>query len=408
MSKLHVYIKPFDANGVYVPDFIEVTNDVSQDGLGTLNQQLDNTAFDIGIFRNSFGKLKLRNDHGFYSEVGNTNSIFNHTRSNSLLRITWEPGDGPLICGFFKAGVETILSEEIEIFTGFLNDRGTKSDISDQLITFDMLGKAAIFGQTRVPFASLSAGDLTSLTLFKLLNQTKITDLLIVDAANISVSIDSTIDTKASMDGELVLEALKRLLGPANAVLYIKNDTVFISPRTPTVSSQFTFFGHGSANGIENIISIKSIRSGVQRVLNYVRWQNTNLVAEDTGSTTKYGIFEKSISSSFFTNSTKRNNSIGSIRDEFSDPKQEFELVVPLNVDTLPLFLLDKITIDYPAILYPDESDSLPVYNIAQYDIARYPLAETALEISTAETYKIMSRKLNFKQEMIEYSMRQI
>jgi hypothetical protein len=48
-NKWRVYIKAFDDNGVYNADWEEVTDDVIFGEIGSINSDLDNTDYDIGV-----------------------------------------------------------------------------------------------------------------------------------------------------------------------------------------------------------------------------------------------------------------------------------------------------------------------------------------------------------------------
>jgi hypothetical protein len=126
VSRFRVYLKQFDEDGNYLADFTEITRDVSN--LGSLSQQLDNTEYGIGVFRNSGFTLKMRNDEGLYSEADTLKSIFKFKRSDSIVKITWDFRDYDLITGFFYAG-EEVLTEEVEIFRGLIADVSSSSDI---------------------------------------------------------------------------------------------------------------------------------------------------------------------------------------------------------------------------------------------------------------------------------------
>lgn len=410
MSKIHVYITPFDDSGNYA-DEIEVTDDVDFSSISNLSQSLDNNEFDVGIFRTSNIKLKLVNSDGRYSEADALRSIFKFKRIDSLCRITWEPGDHKLICGFFQAGCAT-LSEEVTVFKGLINDSPSKMDITKQTILFTVLGIEDVFNRITVPFSSISNGDSFETVFYTLLNQAAITNLLTVDANNISASINETIDDKSEIENKSVLQALKLLLLPSNSVLYIKDDTVYISPRDPSADLKKTFYGQASPNGIENIIDIKAMSAGQNRVLNYFTWKDTTELQQSASSVLRFGIVPKEINTPLIDTSstTKINNIIADLRDEFADSKKEMNLLVPMDVDTMPLGLLDRISVDYPPIALESDEGTIPYYDTGLiYDDGHvYPAEIGTIEILASERFKILERKVNLKDEIIDFRIRAI
>lgn len=158
INKWRVYVQPFDRFGAYTGEWIEVTSHCSLEDLGAIAFQLDNTDYNIGIYRNSNFQVTFRNDDGMFSDVGQPGSIFQWTRTNSLFKITYTPeefaeSDG-VVCGFFIAG-NTFLSQETELFRGFLSDKAMTMDLEDQKLTFDVLGLEQILTQVPVNMAKL-------------------------------------------------------------------------------------------------------------------------------------------------------------------------------------------------------------------------------------------------------------
>jgi len=407
MGQVHVFLKQFDINGVYESNFTEVTDDITENGLGKLRQRLDNTQFDIGVFRNSNVKLTFKNDDGRYSDVGETlNTIFKSKRADTQVKITWEPAT-KLIPGFFIPGPTAILSEEITMFEGLLNDDSSAEDATGQQIPFNILGKESIFSRVDVPFLSVSNGDLFSALFFTLLNQTKITDLLTVSALNISVGTDVEIDVRDSLENKTVLEAFKSALLASNSVLFVKDNTVFISPRTIGASSDFTFFGEASINGIENISRIARVRTGANRIFNYWTWKDTNILRKDDTSIAKFGISKKELDVALITDTTKRQTILANLRDEFALPKRELKLSAPIDPKLVEdVFLLSKVSIDHPSITIVADDAELPFYDKALYDIARYPDEFTSLIIDVLTDFKVMDREIDLKTEVASYQLR--
>jgi hypothetical protein len=400
-----VYIKPFDDTGAYT-EWLEVTKDVIFSSLGSINTDLDNTDYDIGVYRVSNFKVTLNNLNGKYSDVGSEQTIFKYKRSDSLVRITWEIEEtGPFV-GIAESG-SGYLSEEIDIFVGLLNDESLSMDLSKQEVSFMCLGRESVFQRQIVPFGTISNGDLISTVLYNILNQEAISELMTVDASNIACGIDVTIDSIASLQNKTVQEGLNKLLLASNSVLYIQDDSVFISPRVASDDVRFTFYGQGSPRGQENILDLKNIRNGLNRTFNYFTWKDTALYSSDLTSVDKYGVRKKELDFEFITTDVKRQSILDALSLEFKLPKQEFDLYTTLNYQSMAVDLLDRVSIDYPRV-YLTGNNPLPICGIAICGEAILPRALWSFDISPIDGYKIIGKSLDIKNSLIKFRARLI
>jgi hypothetical protein len=406
--RFRVYLKPFDDTGNYVADWIEVTSDVSADSMADLRQVLDDDTYNVGVFRFADFALKLRNEQGLYSDAGELRSIFQYKRSDALVRITWQLQDfeshpGVIIPGEFIPG-----NDEVEIFEGLLSDEASDTDIRDQIAQFKVRGLESVFANTEVPFADISNGDLVSEIILAILDQDRITQYLTVAALNINPSYDAAIDDVSEYETSTVKEVLDDMLLISNSILVIEDGVVIVKPRTETVAVMATFYGQASNNGIENIIDLKDIRTGVQKMFNYCTWAETTLLAREADSIAMYGIRKKEFDFSQVTNNTTRQNILNEFRDEFGLPKATLSMTVPCTEENLMLKLLDSIIVDYPTVLYAPPGEQIPVYGTAIYGDSVYPYGAWSLTIGTAGTWKIMGRNLKTKNHQIEFILRKV
>lgn len=414
MSRFHVYISPFATDsGEGYADEIEVSDDIDWSSLGSIVHALDNTDYDIGVFRNSSFRFRLSNDAGLYSEPGTSESIFKYRRGDSLVRITWEPGERAPVCGFFLADGLTPLSEEVEIFKGLLNDDTAESDIDDQIVTFTALGFESLFARTEIGSAgdtlydSINPGDLLSSIVYKLVNQAPFNELVEVSLANIALGQNAAIDDKSELENSTVLEALGTILLATNSVLYVRDGVLIVSPRAPGEDLAYTFYGQASRRGVENIAQISSLRNGENRVFNYFTWKDTTILRKDDSSVDRYGVFKKEISLDLITDTAKRELLLDSLLSEFGSPQSEFDLVTPIEPDRLVLFLLDKVSVDYPTLSLPTD-ETTAIYNVTDYNESRYARNIFALTIEANDRFKILERRINIREESIQFRMRKI
>lgn len=408
MSRFRAYIKPFDSIGNYVTDFIEVTRDVDFNAMGTIKETIDASEYNVGVFKFNQFSLKLNNLSGEYSDVGAPRSIFSYKRSDSILKITWSVGDDITQCGNTICGA-SLTNIEQTVFSGLLSDSSLSMNIRDQFVSFQALGFESIFDIIETPFSSITAlTDTISDVIYKCLNQTEVTALMTVSAVNIDVENDIIIDNKDDLENTTVKEALDLLLLAGNSVLYIKDQVVYVSPNTATATVQKTFYGQGSNNGIENVQNITSIKSGLNKTFNFWTWTDTALVESDAPSISTYGVRKKEIDITLITDTTKREDTLTSLRDEYRNPRQEFYMTVPITYESLDLFVLDRIEVDYPIVYRPAEGSDIPLYSVAVYGEARYPNGDWAFELTTDEDQIILERRIDTKKQIIIFKCREI
>lgn len=409
MSRIRVYLKTYDSAGNLLSDFTEITEYVDASSMGTIVQELDSSDYNIGVIRNSNLSIKLNNQEGLFSTPDIADSLFRSKRDDSIIKITYDFTSYDIMPGFFNPG-EEIVSLEYDIFEGLLNDDATVDDAKTQTVSFQVLGYESILQKLQVPFASIANGDLISEIIYTCLNQTEFTSFISVDALNIDLDTDIAIDDVADLENKSVLDALKDLLLIANSVLYIDLDqVVHVVARVATADVQYTFYGQASNNGVENICELKDIRTGVNRVFNYWSWKDTANYQENVSSVTVYGARNKSIDLPLVTNSTSQNTILSNLLTEFADPKKEITVKAVINdEDILSLFLLDRVSIDYPQIILTGLGNTVPIYDVDRYDEVVYPGVLNSINIEPDDSWKVMKRKFDLKTETFEFSLRAI
>lgn len=411
MSRVRVFLKQFESEGFYVSDFTEITDDVID--IGSIEQSLDNSTYDIGIFKNSGLSLRLRNDHGRFGPPESSKSIFNIKRQDSIIRVTWNARPSPAYAGFFTCHPLPIGSD-VTVFEGFLFDTSGNSSIEDQFINFRVNSYETIIDRLETPFSSISNGDLFSEAILTLLNQSELTDFLTVSGSNITCAVDETIDDKSSLEETTVKEALvsQNLLLAASSVLYVKDSTVYVTTRDASATNKFTFYGQAAINGIENIIEIKDFRDGSNKIFNFIQWTDTTQVQSDPSSITSFGIRKRNLATNLIStgSTSKIQNILGEIRDDFRNPKREFRLTAPITYETLELNLTDRVTVDYPTIYRPADENPIPRWGQADtvWGDFVWPLGQYSLTISPNDPFKIMGKKIDLKKDTIEFYLREI
>ena len=345
----------------------------------------------------------MSNEHGRYSDVDVCQSIFKYKRSDSLIKITWSPN----INEQYVAGTSFMIDDEI-IFEGLLNDEGTDLDIKSQEIKFQCFGYESILDKIEVPFSSISIGDTLEEILFTCLNQSLLTEHILVDALNISVPVNSSSDIIEDLENMTVREAVNEILIIANAVLYINNGIMYVTSREESNDLMYTFYGQASNDGIENVNNLSNIKRGQNRIFNLWTWAETNEASRQSSSIDKYGIRKKEMSSVLITNSTKITNSLDALRDEFGLPKKELDLETGIKTERFSLNLLDKINIDYPTVFIPADENQLPLWGKVNWGEFKWPIGQWSLTIPTTTFWKIIGIKFKIKDNKIILKVREV
>ena len=155
---------------------------------------------------------------------------------------------------------------------------------------------------------------------------------------------------------------------------------------------------------------MSAIKSGLSNTFNFWEWQNVAGFAPVSDATSKatYGVRKNSISGASITDSTKRTAILTELKDEFKLPKREFDLTCILGYETLELFILDKVQVDYPTPYSPPEGEIFPLFGVAIFGTSRFPYGEFGITISDTDRFKIIGRKINIKDQLITFSLREI
>lgn len=403
---IRIYLQPFDDAGMFGEE-IEVTSDVDRDALGKIKRSLGDTTYDIGILRYNNLSLKLQNWHGKYSDVDNLKSVFRFRRSGSKVRVTWAPA-APAICGIAVCG-ESILSEEVTIYRGILNDDASVMDADDQIMHFDVLSYDSQFSKVIVPYSDLSGSDTLKDILVKILDQAAITRYATVDSEDINLEVDYIPDDLTWFENKTGKEAIEKILLVSNSVLYIDQDSIIATGRTPSDEVKESFFGQNSAIGNENITGINDFRNGNNRIINFVRWQDSSVSESNGESIGKWGVFLKELDVEFVTDSDKQSQSAESIVDEFKEPKKELRLETFITADSIELKFLDKVDIDYPTVVEAS-GKYLPVVGLTQIGDFESPLPRSLWDfnLNQDQKFKIMGIEVDLKRELISFDLRGI
>ena len=390
-------------------EFVEITDDVLANSIGNLKENLASNEYDVGTIKFNKISINLRNEKARFSEANNPLSMFGFKRDTTILKIVFDINAEGLACGSFACG-QTFLSAPVTVYKGLLEDNSSKFDADSQIQTFNFLGTESVIGKEQVNFSALSVADDVETTIFNILNQPKITRYFSVLQTNISVNLNFTPDSIASLEDVNCLKALNELLFLAGAVLYVKDDELIVSSRDAGALSAFTFYGAASDLGIENIHDVSSYTLGLNRTFNFWKWRGTILKQKFDDSIEKFGFRSKEIDSDLITNNTTRTQILNALLTEFGFPKIELDITVEMTTPIVEdIYLLDKINIDLPSDYRGTEDGSLPaIYGTAVYGEQNYITATSSLVIDVATNWKILNRSMNIKKDKLTFKVREV
>jgi len=397
--KTRIYVAPLDDVGNISVDgageinnWVEITKDVHQRSVRAVRKKIDKNEFEIGFVSVSRLSFKVLNLQGLYSDVGETNStLFKFTRSDTPVRITFDPADDEPQYDISRYS-QSQYASEVEVFRGLLDDSSTKMSLKDHSLNFQIIGFENLLKRTLIPV--LSVGDTVETTLFKCLDQASITKFVNVSASNINVSFNPTLDVVSHFDDETIEKVFEELLLVSNAFLFIdSNRNVIVKNRIVAATSSETFFGPASDVGVQNIINVEKIDTGTTKVINFVKVKDTTTTSEDATSIGRHGIRRKEIDIPSITIAGNRQIVADNLVTFFANPKRRFTLKVEVNVDRIAYDLMSKFVIDFPPLQV--ESDNTGIYEVSDYDLADYVEELSSFEVNPLDTYALIATKLN-------------
>jgi hypothetical protein len=379
LLRYQVLITPLIAKNVY-GDTVDITKDVdisefvSDKGIGKIKSQIDNGDYEFGIFTFSDITLNLLNYDGRFNDESSPISIFTYRRDLAKVKVN-----------FINTSGTAFIS-----FEGIINDEASRQDYNKGTVKLKILSLSSIFKKTKVPAGIITNGLTFSQAIKNILNITDITSVLSFDASKIDVGLDLTIDDGSKFDDKTVQTALNELLLVSSSILYIDDtNTMIVNTRKEDDTRPLhKFYGGNDVFGRENIISLKKFNNGLHRMFNSLVINGT--ATEDLISINKLGIRQKSLSFDFITDSGKFLPIGNAILDDFKNQRAELEITVRTE-NANNIMLLDIVTIDITSVLKPaDGQDYFPLYGISEYGDDYYPITINTLPIRSIDLFKII------------------
>ena len=354
-AEYKIFITPLVQEDVYgdVVDEskdVDITDFVKRGGMGAISREIDNQAYETGVFNYGSIRLKLINFTRKFNDENYPESIFPFSRDRAKVDVIY----------ISDSAVETI------IFKGLINEEATRQDenvVSDDkagTVSLRVLSQDSIFRKANIKGGTVSIGMDFDTAFQAILNTPFITNVIGFDAAKINADFNGTVDNAEFFSNIPVREGLNALLKAANSVLLIDdNNDMAVRSREENSNTPHEFYGAGNLEGKENIIKMKSYNTGLQRTFNSVTVNGKNRSSGKHIS--RYGLRFKEDNFDFITNEETAQDIAQKILTEFWFPREEVELEFPTE-KVEDVRLLDKAKVFYPYRLKPARNSTIPVY----------------------------------------------
>ncbi len=350
---------------------IDLSDYIKEGGIGTIKQDVDNGDYDIGVF--TYGSITIRalNLDGRFNDEMDWRSIFKYSRDKAKVLVNFLDPQGNILISF----------------NGLINEDGTRQDFLKDEVKFKVLSQDSVIRKTKVSGGTITNGTSFSTAIKSIINVPDITSVLAYDPTKINVGLDLTVDNGSWFDNKTTKEALDALMVASSSVMVIEDSTMIVRTREENSGSVFKFYGHGDLFGRENILNIKNLNTGVQRMFNSIV-VNDREVSDQTYIET-YSLRQKKIDLGFITENSKMETIGNNVLEEFKVPKLELEIETTTEI-AKGLNLFDLVSIDYPYRVRPANEDTLPTYGVSRYGAAVYPFIQGNMKIRPALAFKVI------------------
>lgn len=392
-----VYFTPRSGFNSYGSE-IDVSDKVDASGVKDFRVSVDAGDYQVGVYTTDDITLKAYNINGFFNDENDTRSIFPAGRNLCKVRVVFSEYDDD--------------GEEIATvsFRGLINDEATRIDLAEDKIRFRVLANDSVIRDTKVASGVVTSGMSFSTAMLNILNQTRITEILNISAANINPDLDLTVDSGSAFDDVPTRDALNDLLLLSNSVMIIdSSDNVIIKARDEDITkSVFNFYGKSDEQGRENIVDLLNYNSGRHRLFTSVSVNDTE--RSNSAYEAEFGSRRFSKTVDFITDGTKEAQIANRLVDEFKAPKIEIQLVAR-TAEVKSVELLDRCSVNYPLRLsLPDGASFLPVVGLTEIGEASEPLPNQHGSVSIAPRigFKVIEKIEQPRTFLTKLKLRQI
>jgi len=384
-----VYIQPRTSLNAYGSE-IDVTDSVKLSGLQTITRSIDSSDYNFSVYTYNDIDIAADNSFGKFNDVTDSRSIFPYLRDLSKVRVV-----------FSKDGTDYIT------YRGIINEEATRADIRSDEIIFKVLSRDSVIRKAKVESGTVGNGVSYQLAINAVLGSDGINRVLNVSLSNINPAYNGIVDDGSKFNNVDVRSALNNLLLVSNSILVLdSSDNVIVKSRNQSAIPPLLLFGKGNSNFRENIVDIANFNTGLHRLFNSVKINNT--VANNQTSIDQYGAKQKAISLEFLTNPVTELAVGNALVSEWKFPKIEVEVTVDTSL-VQGYDLLDRVSLDYPLVRRPT-GRFIPIYGITKFGDAAepFPYITGSIVIAPTTAFKIIEIKENTRNFLSVLKLREV
>lgn len=340
-----VEIKRLKTDGTYETDWQNVETlsglKLLDKSVQSINYKLSNNSYNFGIVSVGNVILKLNSKNGQFDDESNSGSIFKngYVRHESLVRIR---------DGYVDKYTDPNNPVEVyeTVFQGFIDVTSQSTKVDDEnliqdLQCIDMLS-FLLKKYTLDDMGTLSSTDIDSL-IYEILNRTEFTTFFTVDALNINAGYNITSFDVTQYENQTELLTLFQNISIGHSFFYVKNEAFYYQEITTGNALSFTL-------DKKKLIKFAQYSSGINNVYEKFYWEEQPAITF-TASPNKYNK-SQTINIKGATDNTQRQNVLNKIGNVAKVQRREFKVTMPY---FMPVFIMDKITINSPDI-YPSDA----------------------------------------------------
>lgn len=372
-SRYHVYVTPRTGVTTYGAE-IEVSDYILFSGIGKISKSIDATDYNVGIFVFADLELKGQNYNGFFNDETDSRSIFKFSRDLAKVRVIYSNADGDTLQ-----------------FRGLINEAATTLDVNNNQVTFKVLSLDSVLRNTSIPAGVVSDGMSCKDAMVAILTQPAITAVLNVDPSNINPTFNFNIDVGSALDSVAVQDGMNQLLVCSNSVMLIDDEeNLSIQSRVMTETKPLlNIFGPYDIYGRQNAVSLDEYNSGKQRMFN--SFMLNDVERQNFGASQQYGFNQFQDTFDFLTDEGTLGNIAQELVDEFSIPKLECQVEIPVSLAP-DIQLLDAVSLNWPLLIKPWPNSFFPTIGITKIGdpIMPLPIRYGPIDISPNVAWKVI------------------
>ncbi len=331
INKYKVEITPLIKTDTYKATATDYTEYVLYNGIADISQKADSTDFDIGVYTYNYVDITFSNMNGYFSDIDMGATRFKYGRDKAKVTISYRDIDGNYSV----------------VFKGIINDEFTQQDFSKNTVKCRVMSYDSIFRKLASEVGTVASGQTIKQAFINLLNRGSVTSLLNYDVDNINPVLNLIIDDATPLYNVSFKEAMDLLLMASCSVMFIdEDDNIIVRSRAQSSDLMAEFWNTGDLLGRNNILSIESYNSGLQRSFNLFTINEVSAISD--ASVAVNGLREKDLSAvaDMITDTEKRQEIVDTYRDLFASPKKELKLTIKTEL-AKALKLFDMVTVGY-------------------------------------------------------------